>query len=128
MEELFHAYQSNVIPGGIEQYIGKAGISNIEFEAGLIHDMMELVEPSGYRPVYFGMPEQSMFFKSYQTWLDKITNYGTTYPRSIDLPAYLEQVRSFRSANSTHPFYGTGYSETMKPETMLNLTNGSNCK
>lgn len=32
-----------MIPGGIEQYIGKSGISNIEFEAGLIHDMMELV-------------------------------------------------------------------------------------
>lgn len=75
------------------------------------------------------MPEFSLYFQSYFTWLTGITQNGTTYPRSLDMDKYLVQVRNFKSANKTNPLYGTGaVLSQLKPDALLNVINGSNCK
>lgn len=42
-EELIHAGQNRIYPGGITQYVAKAGTPNIEFEAKLTQDIISYI-------------------------------------------------------------------------------------
>ncbi len=81
LEELFHAYQNAVYPGGIAQYKGKPGETNIEFEAKLFKDLyfisLMYSTNSGWgSSVSVGSPESEK--ERYSTWISNIYEYGFT--------------------------------------------------
>ena len=82
LEEIFHAYQNTIYPGGTGQYsMGKPGYTNIEFEAKLFKDI--------YTVLYDGMWSACIGFpgsieKTYMDWVTDITGEGFT-------PALMEQ-------------------------------------
>jgi hypothetical protein len=64
------------MPGGIAQYAGAAGDANIEFEAKLLRDMAYYINPVGGN-------QWAVNGDNYTSWLDTITNGGTSFPTSF---------------------------------------------
>ncbi|MDY0142849.1 MAG: hypothetical protein RBR97_13245 [Bacteroidales bacterium] len=76
MEELFHAYQNTVYPGGIGKYSqGKPGNTNIEFEAKLFKDIYTALYGGAWN-ASIGFPDSYM--KLYQDWVFLISEEGFT--------------------------------------------------
>jgi hypothetical protein len=71
MEELFHAYQNTVYPGGTGKYSkGKPGNTNIEFEAKLFRDIYTALYGGGWSGC-FDFPYSIM--DQYQKWVCTIS-------------------------------------------------------
>ena len=100
LEELFHAYQNTIYPGGTCQYsLGKPGFTNIEFEAKLFTDIYAVLYGGAYS-ASIGLP--GSIEDEYADWVRAITEQGFT-------PALMEQYSTMLGYfNQYNSFYG-GY-------------------
>ncbi|MBW1613341.1 MAG: hypothetical protein JRJ57_05065 [Deltaproteobacteria bacterium] len=100
LEEVFHAFQNTIYPGGIGQYsMNNTGFTNIEFEAKLFKDIYTALY-SGVWSGNIGFPDPYM--EQYSNWVYDIAMEGFTQ----DL---MEQYNTMLGYfNQFNAFYG-GY-------------------
>jgi hypothetical protein len=76
IEEVFHAYQNTLYPGGIAQYSRyKPGNTNIEFEAKLFKDICTSLY-GGVWSISIGFPNAYML--EYEMWVNSVADNGFT--------------------------------------------------
>lgn len=100
LEELFHAYQNTVYPGGTAQYSGyKPGYTNIEFEAKLFKDIGTALYGGAYS-ISIGFPNAYML--EYEMWVNSIAEKGFT-------PTLMEQYNTMLGYFNQYNSYYGGY-------------------
>jgi uncharacterized membrane protein YgcG len=84
-EEFIHFYQNNTYPWGINQYVLTTGHNNIDFEAKLLIDIFNVINPlSGYG--YIGTGQY--YGNQYLSWLTDVTLNYTHIPNYAELNTY----------------------------------------
>ena len=102
-EELFHAYQSTVYPGGTTQYSRfKPGWTNLEFEAKLFKDiyLLKALSGSGSYSASIGFPDYIM--NEYVNWVLEIVEKGFTLTL---MAKYSTMLGYFNQYNSLYGGY-----------------------
>lgn len=122
-EEFLHLYQDHLYEG-LSKYYNKPGISNIEFEAKLIYDIMVTKNPiGGACKLSPNMKNEDAFNK----WLCDIANKSDRFP-SYDM--MLERNPKYKNLNywdfleefrSVDPAYDYPSIRDFKPEVILQL-------
>ena len=121
MEELYHAYQNFIYPGGTAQYAGKAGSANMEFEFKVLYDMNSSISSSGGR--YLGPINEADYLK----WIGSLTKY-TSLPTSFTSEQYTQYLLYMNDyKNGNYGYSNTIINYNLKPTAMFSLINSSPC-
>lgn len=101
IEEVFHAYQNTIYPGGTGQYSQfKPGWTNLEFEAKLFKDVFTASSGTGSWSGGIGFPDS--VFNEYWQWVTEVSEGGFT-------PTLMEQYSTMLGDfNQYNNLYG-GY-------------------
>lgn len=119
-EELFHAEQHRVDPN-IADLIGTA---NQEFEPKLFQDLIN----QNNEPLFkFNLAINEGSNKSYEDWINDLTNKGTVLPNSISQDDYLFFVNLFKSRYAGTSYADLPVNNSITPYTLLYLINSCNC-
>jgi hypothetical protein len=121
-EELMHAMQDFLTPGGIAQYVtsNATGRANIEFETKVLRDINAMINGQGG---ILACPSSG-----YTQWLADMTNGFNTFP-----PSYFPNVSSgyfifIDEFIQTNPGYSSASVNTsLQPSMMFSIINSSNC-
>ena len=101
-EELLHAFQDHFYVGGIGQYL-QIGFSNIEFEAKVIVDVVDLFDGVGQCCMPFTGLSSGDTAVDYQSWLVAITKGGTQMPKFWEIEEeYFTWLERFKEANPSY--------------------------
>jgi len=119
-EELFHGYQDIFYSGGIAQYFGHDGESNIEFESKLFKDLVNMVGGGGMQS---GVTADHPKAGAYTSWLFDMTSAGK-FPTVLNLDKYQEYLQAFRECYATH---NEPARPDLLPNALMQLIKGSNC-
>ncbi len=149
LEELVHAFQFSQNPAGFEAIVNidinpsQTGLSNIEFEAKLLMNLMNNMAYYGGDTIIgdfeFAISggvnaTNSNVTKRYRTWLKNITANYTKFPTSFtpsQLSSYYGFLQNFRQANFGDMNvigYFSPANNTKPPTSLFSLTQNSNCK
>jgi len=103
-EELFHAYQNTVYPGGTAQYSRyKPGNTNIEFEAKLFKDIYTALYGGAYNGD-IGFPDSTA--DKYEKWVRSIAEQGFTLTLLADYSTMLGYFNQYNSEYRGHLLSG----------------------
>lgn len=115
IEELLHAGQNRIYPGGIEQYLFK-GLPNIEFEVRFFRDLVDCVNGD-----YFGAAE-SPYNELYGAWVYELCDgegSRSVFPSmervlevKMDGRGYYDMVKGFKKY---YPSYAAPIDPSLRP-------------
>lgn len=124
-EELFHALQDRVHPGGTSKYAqpsnGLAGLSDIEFEYAFYRDL--IIRMDGQIP--FASDSDS-----YKTFMDELTRNGTTFPELIDVTQYFGNKYKTFLEEFKKKYSNSGYDKptlNINPEALVYMLEHNDC-